>query len=160
MAGERGGHPGEGGAGVLVHLEVLAAGVLRDLLEADLEGVPGRLGDVQAEDGGASVVESRAGRVVVGVELHRAALQPAEAVAEEEDRLRAGDGKKRAAEGEKGLLRRRGVEGLLAVEGAASDGGSDGGSGPGQRSRTDSSRMRRTASRSGVKSRCRRRCES
>ena len=43
VAGERGGDPGEGGAGVLVHLEVLAAGVFRDLLEADLEGVPRRL---------------------------------------------------------------------------------------------------------------------
>ena len=117
VAGEGGGDPGEGGAGVLVHLEVLAAGVLRDLLEADLEGVPRRFGDVQAEDGGASLVESRAGRVVVGIELHRAALQPPEAIAEEEDRLGAGYGKKRPGEGEKRLLRRRRVEGLLAVEG-------------------------------------------
>ena len=38
VAGEGRRHAGEGGAGVLVHLEVLAAGVLRDLPEARPRG--------------------------------------------------------------------------------------------------------------------------
>ena len=40
VPGEGGGDPREGRAGVLVDLEVLAAGVLRDLLQPDLERVP------------------------------------------------------------------------------------------------------------------------
>ena len=161
VAGEGRGHAGEGRAGVLVHLEVLAAGVLRDLLQPDLEGVPGGLGDVQAEDGRAGPVEGGAGGVVVVVEDHGAAAQLAEAVAEEEDRLRPGDGQEGAAEGQQGLLRRGGSPGLLAVEvgGERGRGRRGDGARPAEEDRLVQDAVG-PRSRSAVKSRCSRRWES
>jgi len=115
-AGEGRGHARERRAGVLVHLEVLAAGVLGDLLEADLERVPVGLGDVEAEDGRARLFEGGAGLPVFVVENDGPAPELAEAVAEEKDRLRPGKGLQGPAERQQGLLRGGRRLRLLAVE--------------------------------------------
>ena len=106
MSGQDAGESVEGARGEHVRALEEPARVFRDLLQARFERVVVGLGHVEAEDGRARGAKGSPRLVIVRRQRDAAQSEAAEAVAEDDDALRAGQALEGAADERQGLLHR------------------------------------------------------